>query len=91
MNDTNETYVKPKKPELVRVQTQLVFSPEEHREIDTFLVSTGRVKGRCYVEAMKLYIERERKAGRYPAKIAEIPPIADKATFARVAEELRVK
>ena len=55
-----------KKPEETRVNTQLVFRPGEWNEIDRFLVSTGRVKGRCYVEAMKQYIEREREAGRYP-------------------------
>lgn len=58
-------YVKPKKPELVRIMTQLVFTQEDWREIETFLVSTGRIKGRAYVEAMKMYIENEKKAGRY--------------------------
>lgn len=61
-----EEFKKPRKPYLTRVQTQLVFTKEEWEECESFLVSTGRVKGRCYVEAMKLYIEREREAGRYP-------------------------
>jgi len=60
-----ETYVKPKKPETNRVQVQLIYGPGEYEEQDRFLVSTGRTKGRAYVEAMKLYIEAERKAGRY--------------------------
>ena len=53
------------KPELIRVQTQLVFTKEQLDKVDRFLVTTGRVKGRAYVEAMLEYIERERKEGRY--------------------------
>jgi len=58
----DETY---KKPEVIRVGTELIYSMEDWKEQDRFLVSTGRTKGRAYVEAMRLYIERERKEGRY--------------------------
>jgi len=61
----SDVYVEPKKPEMIRVMTQLIFTREEWEECNTFLVSTGRVKGRAHVEAMKQYIERERKEGRY--------------------------
>ena len=54
-----------KKPEMTRANTQLVYGPGEWDEIDRFIVSTGRVKGRVFVEAMKMYIEEEKKAGRY--------------------------
>jgi len=52
--------------EFKRVGLQLIVSANDLEEIDRFLRWTDRTKGRAYVEAMKLYIERERKEGRYP-------------------------
>jgi len=54
-----------KKPEVERVNCQLIYRPGEFDIIKRFCVTTGRTKGEEVVKAMLEYIERERKEGRY--------------------------
>jgi len=54
-----------KKPEMDRVNSQLIYGPGEWEEIDRYIVTTGRIKGREFVKAMLAEIARERDAGRW--------------------------
>lgn len=54
-----------KKPEVERINSQLIYKPGQFEIIDRFCVTTGRTKGVELVNAMIEHIERERKEGRY--------------------------